>query len=324
MATSMPKRSREMRKNRYPCLFKALPLLLLPLLLSGCDMALMDPKGAVGSEIKSLIITAFWLMMIVVVPVIVMTFLFAWRYRNTNYKAKYTPNWAHSNVIEAIVWFIPLVIIAFLAVITWQTSHSLNPAKPIEADAEPIEIEVVSLDWKWLFIYPEQGIATVNEVAFPVDTPVHFNVTSGSVMNSFMIPRLGSQIYAMAGMDNDLNLIAQEEGVYFGRSTNYSGSGYSKMTFDAHATSQQAFDEWVEKVRQSENSLVFTESFQQLAEPSIGHPVEYYSEVSPNLYQDIIQSFHGGNGHQGNGHGEGHERGHGSGHDVAMSAEVAE
>ena len=310
MATSMPERSRRMRKKNL-IFFRALPLLLLSLLLSGCSMALMDPKGEVGSEIKSLIITAFWLMMIVVIPVIVMTFVFAWRYRNSNYKAKYTPNWAHSNKIEAVIWFIPMVIIAFLAVITWQTSHSLSPSKPIDTDAESLEVNVVSLDWKWLFIYPELGIASVNELAFPVDTPVHFNLTSGSVMNAFMIPRLGSQIYAMAGMDNELNLIAEEEGVYPGRSTNYSGSGFSEMTFDAIATSPEDFEAWVAKVRQSPNSLTFSGSYQELAEPTIGHPVEYYSQVSPDLYQDIIQSFRAGSGH-------------GDGHDMAMSTEVAE
>ncbi|MHB0775722.1 ubiquinol oxidase subunit II [Halomonas sp. WWR20] len=288
------------------------------MLLSGCDAALVEPKGAVGSEIKSLIITSFWLMMIVVIPVIVMTFVFAWRYRDSNQKAKYTPNWAHSNKIEAVVWLVPCVIIVFLALITWQTSHSLSPSEPLEADVEPMEVDVVALDWKWLFIYPDLGIASVNEVAFPVDTPVHFNVTSGSVMNAFMIPRLGSQIYAMAGMDNDLNLIAEEAGVYPGRSTNYSGTGFSEMTFNALATSPEDFDAWVEKVRQASGSLTFTEGYQELAEPSIANPVEYYSQVSPELYQDIILSFR--NSGSGNGHGSGH----GNEHNVAMNAEVAE
>ncbi|WP_092847556.1 ubiquinol oxidase subunit II [Modicisalibacter xianhensis] len=327
----MPERSRRVR-IRNLIFFKALPLLILPLLLSGCSMALMDPKGEVGSEIKSLIITAFWLMMIVVVPVIVMTFLFAWRYRNTNYKAKYTPNWAHSNVIEAIVWFVPLVIIAFLALITWQTSHSLNPNVPIEAEegVEPMEIDVVALDWKWLFIYPDLGIASVNEVAFPVDTPVNFNITSGTVMNSFMIPRLGSQLYAMAGMDNDLNLIAGEEGVYPGRSTNYSGAGFSEMIFKAHVTSQDEFEAWVEKVRQAPETLSFEQGYEELAAPTIDHPVEYFSSVPAELYDNIVQSFKNGTavqpGHTG-GHGGQHaaeSAGHDEGHDVAMSAEVAE
>ena len=203
-----------MRKKKYSPILTRLPLLLLPLLMSGCSSALMDPQGPVGEAQKSLIITAFLLMMIVVIPVIVMTIVFGWRYRATNLAAKYTPDWAHSNKIEIVVWLIPCVIILFLAIMTWQTSHSLAPQKPLGTKAETLEIQVVSLDWKWLFIYPEQDIATVNEVAIPVDVPVHFHVSSGSVMNSFFIPALGSQIYAMAGMDNDVHLIADEEGVY--------------------------------------------------------------------------------------------------------------
>lgn len=312
--------------------FSALAALLVLLLLSGCDAALLDPKGQVGQEELRLILTAFGLMMTVVIPVIVMTVVFSWRYRHTNSAAKYTPNWAHSNKIEAVVWLVPLVIIAFLAVITWQTSHSLNPNVPIETEegVEPMEIDVVALDWKWLFIYPDQGIASVNEVAFPVDTPVKFNITSATVMNAFMIPRLGSQLYAMAGMDNELHLIAEEEGVYPGRSTNYSGAGFSEMIFEAQVTSQEGFEDWVEKVRQSSASLSFAEGFEELATPTIGHPIEYYSNVPAELYENIVQSFKNGKaiqpGQRGGhgGHQAADESAHGEGHDVAMSAEVAE
>ena len=157
---------------------------------------------------KNLIITALALMLIVVVPVILMTFWFAWRYRASNKAATYTPNWSHSNKIEAVVWGIPCIIILVLGIITWKTTHSLDPRAPLPSTVKPLEIEVVSLDWKWLFIYPEQGVAAVNELVFPANVPVHFKVTSGSVMNSFFIPQLGSQIYAMAGMRNQLNLIA--------------------------------------------------------------------------------------------------------------------
>ncbi|SHE38823.1 cytochrome bo3 quinol oxidase subunit 2 [Modicisalibacter ilicicola DSM 19980] len=293
-------------------------LLLLVLMLSGCEAALMDPKGQVGEEQRTLILTAFGLMMIVVIPVFVMTALFAWRYRHSR-QATYTPDWAHSTAIEAVVWFIPLVIIAFLAWLTWITSHSLDPAKPLRSEAEPLRIQAVSLDWKWLFIYPEQGIATVNEVAFPTDVPVHFQVSSGSVMNAFFIPSLGSQIYAMAGMDNDVNLIADEAGTYYGRSTNYSGAGFSGMTFDAIATSEEAFDAWVEEVRQSSKTLFFPEEYKALAEPTRSHPVEYFSEVSPRLYTQILQSFHGGKP----GRGDPGEQDGGQ-ENTRMSAEAAE
>ena len=207
-----------------------LVLIALCLLLAGCSSALMDPKGVVGETQRSLILSSFGLMLIVVIPVIVMTIVFGWYYRRSNTMAEYLPDWAHSNWIEAIVWLVPVVIVAILGVITWKSSHDLDPHRALESDTPELEIQVVALDWKWLFIYPEQGIATVNEVAFPVDTPVRFRVSSGSVMNSFFIPRLGSQIYAMAGMDNDVYLEANEIGSYSGRSTNYSGAGFSGMT----------------------------------------------------------------------------------------------
>ncbi|BCB07048.1 ubiquinol oxidase subunit 2 [Vreelandella venusta] len=278
-------------------------LVMLCLLLTGCSSALLDPKGQIGVEQRSLILTSFGLMLIVVIPVIVMTLLFGWRYRRSNRNvAKYLPDWAHSNAIEVAVWTVPCLIIAVLAFLTWKTSHSLDPHKPIESDTAAMEIQVVALDWKWLFIYPEQGIASVNELAFPVDTPVRFRVSSGSVMNAFFIPRLGSQIYAMAGMDNDVHLIADDVGVYPGRSTNYSGAGFSGMTFDAHVTTPEEFDAWVENVRASNETLTYPDRYSDLAKPSEYHPVEYFSEISPALYTSILTSFHtGGSGHGGHG-----------------------
>ncbi|WP_192035052.1 ubiquinol oxidase subunit II [Halomonas sp. YLGW01] len=332
-----------MRRKKYLRVLSPLVLVSLALLLTGCDSALMDPKGQIGEEQRTLILTAFGLMQIVVIPVIAMTLAFAWRYRRSNRNATYSPDWHHSNKVEAVVWFVPCVIIAFLAVLTWYTSHSLDPHKPIVAedtDQEPMVIEAVSLDWKWLFIYPEQGIATVNELAFPEDTPVRFRVSSGSVMNSFFIPRLGSQIYAMAGMDNDVHLIADEQGVYPGRSTNYSGAGFSGMTFDAHVGSQEDFEAWVAEVRESSESLTFPEEYYELAAPSEDNEIQYFSEVSPSLYESIIKSFHAGGDHEqrvsefadsyaeGFGHGSAHsDDGHGESaesHGKPMSAEAAE
>ncbi|WP_458526891.1 ubiquinol oxidase subunit II [Onishia taeanensis] len=334
-----------MRRKNYLRVLSPLVLVSLALLLTGCDSALMDPKGQIGDEQRTLILTAFGLMQIVVIPVIAMTLAFAWRYRRSNRNATYSPDWHHSNKVEAVVWFVPCVIIAFLAALTWYTSHSLDPHKPIvteDSDQEPMVIEAVSLDWKWLFIYPEQGIATVNELAFPEDTPVRFRVSSGSVMNSFFIPRLGSQIYAMAGMDNDVHLIADEQGVYPGRSTNYSGAGFSDMTFDAHVGSQEDFEAWVAKVRESSESLTFPEEYYELAAPTEDNEIQYFSEVSPSLYESIIKSFHAGGDHEervsgfadsyaeGFGHG-GHGKSHGDDHGESaeshgkpMSAEAAE
>lgn len=161
-----------------------LSLLAAAVLLSGCDMALMNPKGAIGAEQKTLILIALGLMLIVVIPVILMVIVFAYRYRESNTKATYRPNWAHSNKIELVVWTVPIIIIVILATITWKTTHELDPYKPLVSDEKPVTIEVVSMDWKWLFIYPEQGIATVNELAFPTNVPVNFKITSDSVMNS--------------------------------------------------------------------------------------------------------------------------------------------
>lgn len=269
-------------------------LLALCLFLAGCSSALLDSKGQVGAEQRTLILTSFGLMLIVVIPVIAMTMLFGWRYRRSNSVAKYTPDWAHSNLIEAVIWIVPCAIIVVLALLTWKTSHSLDPHKPLESDVEPMEIQAIALDWKWLFVYPEQGIASVNELAFPVDTPVRFRVSSGTVMNAFFIPRLGSQIYAMAGMDNDVHLIANEVGVYPGRSTNYSGAGFSGMVFDAHVTSNENFDAWVAEVAQSPNTLSYPEGYEALAEQSEFNPVEYFSSVTPEFYERLVSSFHSG------------------------------
>ncbi|MGL4206742.1 MAG: ubiquinol oxidase subunit II [Aeromonadaceae bacterium] len=260
------------------------------LLLGGCNMTLLDPKGLVGMEQKNLIITALALMLIVVIPVIVMTFWFAWRYRASNKAATYAPNWSHSNKIEAVVWGIPCVIILVLGTITWKTTHSLDPRAPLPSAVKPLEIEVVSLDWKWLFIYPEQGVASVNEVVFPVNVPVHFKVTSGSVMNSFFIPQLGSQIYAMAGMRNQLNLMANEVGSYKGISANYSGHGFSGMKFTAEATTQEGFEQWLHNVRTEKSALNFAD-YLVLAKPTENHPVTHFSTVETGIYDRIIAQF---------------------------------
>lgn len=254
-----------MRLRKYNKSLGWLSLFAGTVLLSGCNSALLDPKGQIGLEQRSLILTAFGLMLIVVIPAILMAVGFAWKYRASNKDAKYSPNWSHSNKVEAVVWTVPILIIIFLAVLTWKTTHALEPSKPLAHDEKPITIEVVSMDWKWFFIYPEQGIATVNEIAFPANTPVYFKVTSNSVMNSFFIPRLGSQIYAMAGMQTRLHLIANEPGTYDGISASYSGPGFSGMKFKAIATPDRAeFDQWVAKAKQSPNTMSDMAAFEKL------------------------------------------------------------
>jgi cytochrome o ubiquinol oxidase subunit 2 len=256
-------------------------------------MDVLAPKGDVGIQEKSLILIAMGLMLVVVIPVIAMTLYFAWRYRASNTKATtYAPKWSHSTAIEAVVWTIPCIIIAILATITWRTSHTLDPYKPLQSNVKPITIQAVALDWKWLFIYPDYGVASVNEVAFPAGTPVHFEITSDSVMNAFFIPQLGSQIYAMAGMNTDLNLIANEPGKFAGLSSNYSGEGFSDMHFTAVATSQQGFTDWVNKAKSSASPLD-AQTYHALSQPSEKQPVSYYASVKSDLYNDIIKQYMG-------------------------------
>ncbi|OZI15140.1 cytochrome o ubiquinol oxidase subunit II [Sodalis-like symbiont of Philaenus spumarius] len=284
-----------MRIRKYNKYLGMLSLFSVAALVSGCsDMVLMNPKGQIGLEQRSLILTALGLMLIVVIPAVVMAFVFAIKYRASNTKATYSPNWSHSSKVELVVWTVPILIIIFLATLTWQSTHALDPSKPIISDAKPVTIQVVAMDWKWLFIYPEQGIATVNEIAFPAKVPVKFEITSNSVMNSFFIPQLGGQIYAMAGMNATLHLIANEPGSYKGISANFSGRGFSGMKFTAVATPDQAgFDQWVQNVKASPETLCTIETYEQLAAPSEYHPVEYFSSVKPSLYQDVIGKFMG-------------------------------
>jgi cytochrome o ubiquinol oxidase subunit 2 len=262
--------------------------------LSGCsDLALLDPKGSVGAAEKTLILTAGGAMLLVVIPVIILTLLFAWHYRSTNHKATYAPKWSFSMAIEVAVWTIPALIVLFLGILTWKTSHELDPYKPLEAKAKPINVEVVALNWKWLFIYPDLGIATVNQLAMPVGTPVNFQVTSDAVMNSFFIPQLGSQIYAMAGMQTRLHLIADEAGDYAGISSSYSGKGYSDMKFRALAMSDQDFDAWVAKVKAGQQPLSM-DRYATMAEPSEKDPVQYFSSVDPKLFRNIVGKYNNG------------------------------
>ena len=297
------------------------------LLLGGCDMTLFNPKGQVGMDERTLIITATLLMLIVVIPVIVMTLAFAWKYRASNTQAEYKPDWHHSNRIEAVVWLVPCVIIAILGWITWESTHKLDPYRPLDSEVKPVTIQAVSLDWKWLFIYPEQGIATVNEIAFPKDTPVNFQITSDSVMNSFFIPQLGSQIYSMAGMLTKLHLIANEEGVFDGISANYSGGGFSGMKFKAISTSEQGFQDWVAKVKASQQTLNL-EQYPELVKPTENVPATYFATVSPELFSHVLNKWeHAGHAmakaHEAKEqaekgeHGEAHEEAAMAGHDMS-------
>lgn len=266
------------------------------LALSGCSGGVLDPKGQIGIDEKNLIIIATVLMLVVVIPVIIMTLYFAWKYRDGRDHEIYAPKWAHSSKIEAAVWTIPIVIIIVLGVITWRSTQALDPYKPLAGKGEHLTVQVVSLNWKWLFIYPEQGIATVNELVFPANVPVEYKITSQSTMNSFFIPQLGSQIYSMAGMETQLHLIANEPGTFKGFSANYSGAGFSGMKFNAIATPTQAdFDTWVANVK-AKGTKLDQHSYEALTQPSEYHPVSYYSEVEQGLFHSIVMKYMQGHG----------------------------
>lgn len=266
-------------------------LVYLTLGLSGCSGGVLDPKGQIGVDEKNLIIISTILMLLVVVPVIVMTLYFAWKYRDSRTQEIYAPKWAHSTKIEAAVWVIPIIIILILAVITWRSTHALDPYKPLDVEGKPLTVQVVSLNWKWLFIYPEQGIATVNTLVFPTDVPINFKITSESTMNSFFIPQLGSQIYSMAGMETQLHLIANEPGTFNGFSANYSGQGFTGMQFDATATpTSEEFEDWVKQVKSSSHTLNQA-TYSELAKPSEYHPVEYFSTVENGLFNRIVMKY---------------------------------
>ncbi len=265
-------------------------------LLCGCNSVLLNPSGSVAAQQSRLIVQSTFLMLLIVIPVIALTVVFAWRYRQSNKEATYTPDWDHSTQLELVIWAAPLLIIIALGALTWISSHTLDPFRPlrrldaareIPAQVKPLTIEVVALDWKWLFIYPEQGIATVNEVAAPVDVPINFKITASSVMNSFFVPALAGQVYAMAGMQTQLNAVINRPGEYEGFSANYSGAGFSGMRFTFKGLSPEGFSQWVRKVKGSDQALN-KERYVNLAAPSDREPVHLYSSVDASLYDAIL------------------------------------
>jgi len=276
-----------MSKVKYPKLSGAL-LSFAAICLGGCKgVALLDPAGPIGAEQKTLILTATALMLLVVVPVIFMALYFAWRYRASNKQATYDPKWSHSTKIEMVVWLIPAIIVMILGVLVWNSSHKLDPYRPLDTGVKPVIVEAVSLEWKWLFIYPEHNIATVNQLVFPANTPLSLKITSHNIMNSFFVPQLGGQIYSMPGMRTQLHLLADAPGNFDGISAQFSGAGFSDMNFRAIATTPQEFEDWVNKARKSSAALDLTK-YRALAEPSVKHPVEYFSSVRPQLFECIL------------------------------------
>jgi len=260
------------------------------LLLNGKNIAVLNPQGIIASKQKDLIIFTVLLGMVVVIPVFIMLFAFAWKYREGNTKARYTPEADGNRVIEIIWWVLPLIIIVILSVVTWISTHDLDPYKKLNSKTDAVTIRVVALQWKWLFIYPDQGIATVNEVRFPEDTPVNFEITADAPMSAFWIPNLGTQTYAMNGMTTKLSLEADKVGEYRGSNTNISGEGYAEMNFKAIATTHKEFDMWVKAIAGSNSHLDWA-TYEALAQPKKDQPVMYYMLHEPNLYAMIQNKY---------------------------------
>ena len=267
-----------------------------PLLqLGGCGLVhapVLDPHGVIALSERDLLFGIAGLMLIVVVPVFVLTFWFAWHYRASNVSARYMPDWSYSAALDAVVWLVPALLVGTIAYLVWDDTHHLDPYKPIPAAAAPLEVDAVALDWKWLFIYPQRNIASVNVLVFPSDRPLRLRLTSDTVMNSFYIPGLGGQIFAMAGMRTRLNLRADGPADFVGRNTQYSGVGFPEQTFAVHATSRARFDAWLAKAKGSPDRLD-SRAYAALAKPSANVSPRYYSGVEPDLFTHIIAKYAG-------------------------------
>jgi len=265
-------------------------------LLSGCNFVVLDPSGDIAMQQRDLVVISTALMLLIIVPVMALIVIFAWRYRHSNETAPYEPDWDHSTQLELVIWAAPLLIIICLGAVTWMATHLLDPYRalgridadrPIAQQAKPLEVNVVALDWKWLFIYPEYGIAAVNELAAPVDRPIRFSITASSVMNSFYIPALAGQIYAMPGMETKLHAVINEPGNFEGFSANYSGAGFSGMRFVFRGLEHDRFDKWVARAK-AEGGTLSRQDYLVLERPSQNVPVQYFATVDPALFRAII------------------------------------
>jgi cytochrome o ubiquinol oxidase subunit 2 len=273
-----------------------LPPLLLSPLLAGCQAVVLDPAGHVAEQQRDLLVLSVVLMLIIIIPVMALTVWFAWKYRASNKDARYEPDWDHSTHLELVIWAVPLLIIICLGAVTWAGTHLLDPYRPLDriskdravaADVRPLQVNVVALDWKWLFIYPEYGIATVNEIAVPVDRPVRFSLTSSSVMNAFYVPAMAGMIYAMPGMETKLHGVINAPGEYKGFSANYSGDGFSDMRFAFRGLRDDQFNAWVAEARAGGRTLDRV-AYLELARPSEKTPVMRFAGVQPHLWDQIV------------------------------------
>ncbi|WP_204848090.1 ubiquinol oxidase subunit II [Rhodopila globiformis] len=262
--------------------------MVLPLALAGCGPSVLDPQGPIGAADKSILIDSLAIMLAIVIPTIVAILGFAWWFRASNPRAKYRPDFVYSGRVEMIVWSIPLLTIILLGGVIWIGSYELDPAKPIGSPAPALEVQGVSLDWKWLFIYPDQGIAAVNQLVIPAGIPVHFSLTSASVMTAFFVPRLGSMIYTMNGMTTNLNLQADKPGTFWGEAAHFSGDGFPTMHFDVKAVPAAQFTDWVDATRNARSPALDPPAYLQLEKQSMSVAPFTYREIDPLIYQMIV------------------------------------
>jgi cytochrome o ubiquinol oxidase subunit 2 len=273
--------------------------ILLAVLLQNKNIALLNPKGMIAQEQLILMFIASGLMLLIAVPALTMLYFTAWKYRESNTKAEHEPSKRHNKSLVLAMWLVPAVFAVVLSVILIPATHRLEPNKSIASDKEPVTIQVVAMRWKWVFIYPEQNIATVNFVQIPEDTPVKFELTADEApMTSFWIPNLGGMLYAMTGHDNPLHLIADTPGDYPGSSAEINGEGFAGMRFTARASSQQDFDQWVQKMKRSPAVLDAAE-YDKLLEPSESHPAAFYSSTEPDMYGKVLKKYGVSEGHHG-------------------------
>lgn len=260
------------------------------LLVRGAHFDVLQPAGAVAKSEKSLLIFAFSIMMLVVIPVFIMLGMFAWKYRAGNdKKVDYRPEWHEHKLLEAAWWGIPILIILILGTTAWITAHTLDPYRKLDSKTAPINVQVVALEWKWLFIYPDLGVASVNELPVPVNTPVHFTITADAPMSAFWVPALGTQIYAMSGMSSQLNLIADHAGTFTGYNTNINGEGYAKMKFKVYAKSDKDFSSWIAAARKSPN-MMDEQTLQKISEPGTMNETAYML-MDNSLYDKVVMKY---------------------------------
>src|SRR5208337_22967 len=285
--TGSPSRGDCVHSRRRRSAAARFAVLLGSFCLAGCNLAVLDPKGPIGDGNATLLIDSVAIMLAIVVPTILATLGVAWWFRSSNQRAFYLPDWEHSGQLELIVWAIPLLTIMLLGGVTWIGSYDLDPAKPLASKEEPLNVQVVSLDWKWLFIYPDQHIASVNRLVIPAGTPIRFSLTSGSVMTAFFVPQLGSMIYTMNRMRTQLNLAAHEPGTFRGLATQISGVGFSDMHFEVEAKSPQDFYAWLGQVRAGGPALT-PESYIELSKQSVVPAPFTFQMVSDGLFEKIL------------------------------------